>query len=94
MAQVDDDLGLALGSLDALDVAFDLVHGDFVGLVNRVPDTQVVAVLGHNDVRVGHPAHILAVVEKGLLLLLFDVIEVELSTLVSEEELVTTWIQL
>ena len=50
LALIDDDLCLPLGPLDALDVTLHLIHGDLVGLVNRVPHAEVVAVLCDDDV--------------------------------------------
>jgi hypothetical protein len=94
LALIDDDLCLPLGPLDALDVTLHLIHGDLVGLVDGVPDTEVVAVLSDDDIGVGYPAHILAVVEQGLLLLLLDVVEMQLAALVSEEKLGAAWVQL
>jgi hypothetical protein len=91
---IDYDLSLALSPLNALNVTFDLIHGDLVGLINGVPDAEVVTVLSDNDIRVGDPAHILAVVQQGLLLLLLDVVEMKLAALVSEEKLGATWVEL
>jgi hypothetical protein len=94
LALIDYDLSLALSPLDTLNVTFDLIHGDLVGLIYGVPDTEVVTVLSDNDIRVGNPADILAVVEQGLLLLLLDVVEMKLAALVSEEKLGATWVEL
>jgi hypothetical protein len=52
-----------------------LIHGDLVRLFNTVPHAEIVSVLGYNHIRVRNPADVLAVIEKGLLLLLFDVIK-------------------
>ena len=81
-------------SLDALDVTLDLIHGDLVGLVDGVPDTEIGSVLCDNDVRVGNPRDELAVVQETLLALILDVVDVELFPLVTEEELVATWVEL
>lgn len=71
--------------MNGLHIAFDSIHRNFVRLVNTVPNTEVLSVLSDNDIRVGNPADILAVVEKRLFLLLFDIVEVELLAFVAEE---------
>mmetsp|Transcript_19212 Transcript_19212/g.26023 ORF Transcript_19212/g.26023 Transcript_19212/m.26023 type:complete len:287 (-) Transcript_19212:1348-2208(-) len=91
---VDENLGLVLGALDALDVTLDLVHGDLVWLLDRVPDAEVGAVLGNDDVGVRHPADELAVVEQALFGLLLNAVKVQLLALVSEEQLCATGVQL
>jgi len=50
--------------------------------------------LSDDDVGAGYPADILAVVEKSLLLLLLDVVEVQLPSLVPEEQFVASWVEL
>jgi len=80
-------------AVDALDVTLNLVHSDLIRLLNRVPNTEVASVLGHNDIGVRHPAHILTVVQKGLLLLFLNVEQVKLLSLVLEQELAATWVQ-
>lgn len=93
-ASVNDDLGLTLSSLNAFNITLDLIHGNFIRLIDGVPNAQVVAVLGNDNIGVGNPAYILAVVKKSLLLLLLDVVKVELSTLVSEQQLGAAGVQL
>jgi len=91
---INQDLGLAFTPLNGFDITLDLVHGDLVGLLDAVPDAEVVPVLSNDDVGVWNPADELAVVEEGLLLLLLDVVEVQLSSLVSEKELAASWVEL
>lgn len=50
--------------------------------------------MGNHNIRVGHPVYELAVIEKALLRLLLDTVEVELLPLVAEEELGATWVEL
>jgi hypothetical protein len=80
--------------LDAFDISFNLVHRDLIGFFNRVPNTQVCAVLRNDDIRVWHPADKLAVVEKTLFLLLLKVVHIKLLAFVAEEQLTATWVQL
>jgi hypothetical protein len=94
LALVDDDLGLALGSLNALHVTLNLIHSYLVGFIDAVPDAEIVAVLSDNDVGIRDPADVLAVVEQGLLLLLLDVVQVKLAALVAEKKLRAAGVQL
>ena len=94
LSVLNKDLSLALRSLDGIDITLDLVHGDLVGLFDTVPHTEVVSVLSNNHIGVWDPADILAVIEQSLLLLLLDVVEMQLSPLVSEQQLVASWVQL
>ena len=91
---VNKDDSLTLGSLDGFNVSLNLVHGNLIGLLNTVPNAEIVSVLSDNNVGVWNPVDELAVVQKSLLLLFLDVVEMKLSPLVSEQELVTTWVQL
>ena len=50
--------------------------------------------MSDDDVGAGYPADILAVVEKSLLLLLLDIVEVQLPSLVPEEQFVASWVEL
>ena len=91
---INKDLSLAFISLNRFDISLDLVHGHLVSFINAVPDAEIVPVLGNNDVTVWHPADELAVVEESLLLLFLDVVQVKLSSLVTEQKLVASWVQL
>lgn len=91
---VNKDDSLALGSLNGFNVSLNLVHGNLIGLLNTVPNAEIVSVLSDNNVGVWNPVDELAVVQKSLLLLFLDVVEMKLSPLVSEQELVTTWVEL
>mmetsp|Transcript_90215 Transcript_90215/g.197610 ORF Transcript_90215/g.197610 Transcript_90215/m.197610 type:complete len:220 (-) Transcript_90215:635-1294(-) len=75
-------------AFDVLDVSLDLVQGHAIWGVDRVPDAKVPSVLRHHDVAVWHPLHIVAVVEQGHAHLLVNIIEVQLTPLVAEEQLV------
>jgi hypothetical protein len=80
--------------LDALDISFNFIHSNLIGLIDGVPNTEIVAILSDNDVRVGDPADILAVVEQGLLFLFLDIVQVKLTALIPKEQLVATWVEL
>lgn len=86
--------GLTFSSLNRFNVSLNLVHGNLIGLLNTVPNAEVVSVLSNDNVGVWNPVDEFAVVQKSLLLLFFDVVEMELSPLVSEQELVSTWVEL
>jgi len=94
LAEIHNHLSLSFCPLDALDVALDLVHGYLIRLIDRVPNAEVITILGDNHIGVWDPANILAIVQEGLLLLLFDIVEVKLAALVSEEKLGAAWVQL
>ena len=91
---IDKDFSLPFISLNGFNISLNLVHGHLVSLINAVPDAEIVPVLGNNNVTVWHPADELAVVEQSLLLLFLDVVQVKLSSLVTEQKLVASWIQL
>lgn len=94
VAIIDENFSLVLGTLDALNITLDLIHGDLIGLLDRVPHTEVRTVLGNNDIGIWDPVDELAVVEQALLGLLLNTVEVELLALVAEEELRATGVQL
>ena len=91
---IDKDNSLTLSSLNGLDVSLDLVHRNLIGLLDAVPDAEIVPVLRNDDIGIWNPVDEFAVVQKRLLLLFLDVVEMELSPLVSEQKLVTTWVEL
>eukprot|EP00162_Nutomonas_longa_P010491 comp19966_c0_seq1/m.38946 comp19966_c0_seq1/g.38946 ORF comp19966_c0_seq1/g.38946 comp19966_c0_seq1/m.38946 type:complete len:325 (+) comp19966_c0_seq1:474-1448(+) len=86
-ALVDNDLGAVVCAHDFLDVAVDLDGLDAVWGVDRVPHGEGGAVLGDNDVAVGHPLDVLAPGEQGGLFGRSDIDEIEMALAVAEEQL-------
>ena len=80
--------------MDAFNIALNRVHRHFVRLFNTVPYTEVLAVLGHNNVRIRYPTYVLAVVQQGLLFLVLHVVQVQLFAFISEKKLCTARVQL
>lgn len=80
--------------MDVFNITFNVVHGLLVRLFDAVPDAEILSVLCNHDIRVWNPRHVLAVVEQRLFLLLFDVVQVELLALVTEQELGAARVQL
>ena len=86
-ALVHDHLGAPARALDILHVALDLENRHALWRVDRVPHAEVIAVLGHHHVAVGHPLHVGAEVEQRRLLLGREVVEVQVAVLVAKEQL-------
>jgi hypothetical protein len=77
-----------------LDVAFDGLGGHFFVRFYVVPNAQVVAVLCHDHVRIGHPLHIRAKVENAIALTSFHVVQVKFHFLVAKQQELGCFVQL
>jgi hypothetical protein len=71
-----------------------LVHSNLIWLLDAVPDAKVATVLGNYHVRVWHPGYELAVIQQSRFSLLFDVVQVELSSLIPEQKFGTSGVKL
>lgn len=94
VALIHNDLRLARGSLDLFDVALDGVQRHLIGVLDGVPYTQIVTILRHDHLTIRHPLSVVAVRQQRVLLGGSDVVQVELSPLVSEEQFIRMSIQL
>lgn len=63
------------------------MHSDLIGFVNGVPNTDIRSVLGYHYITARNPVNVFAVVKQSSFLLFLQVVKMELSSLVSEEEL-------
>mmetsp|Transcript_7031 Transcript_7031/g.17078 ORF Transcript_7031/g.17078 Transcript_7031/m.17078 type:complete len:367 (-) Transcript_7031:1538-2638(-) len=81
------------GPLDVFYVALDLSHGHPVGLLYRIPDAEVLSVLRDDDIAVGHPLDVVAVVEEGGAALLLQRVQVQLTAVVAEQQPITSGVE-
>mmetsp|Transcript_11151 Transcript_11151/g.25135 ORF Transcript_11151/g.25135 Transcript_11151/m.25135 type:complete len:366 (+) Transcript_11151:2945-4042(+) len=86
--------GTPVGPFDLLDIALDLVHRHPVGGFDGIPYTKLLPALGDDNVGARYPLHIVAVIEQCSAALGGNIVEVQLSPLVPEQQLLRPRVQL
>lgn len=81
---IDYYFSFARSSFDFLNITFDVVESDLIGVFDWVPHTKVVSVLGHYHLGIGNPLDVITVGQQCVLLAGANIVEVELSSFVPE----------
>ena len=81
-------------SFNVFDVSLDRQHCLLVRCIDAVPDTQAASALSYHNITAWHPLDIAAVGQQCGALLLGDVVQMQVATLVSEQQMRRPGIQL
>lgn len=90
----DQNLSLPILPLNALYITFNVINSDLLRMVDRVPNIQILAILSHNDLTLRHPLRESAIRQQGALGERGQVVNIELFSLVFEEQLIGVCVEL